>query len=296
MVQIRTHAQKYFQKLAKAHLQNGDSGMGLVRVNAVGGVGEAGIGMAMGGEGALCDPQGVGGGVVSVMGTAEIDGTSGILTGQPVAAMRTINVPPRSLHANNHLYSAATSVSATCGNIGVIGADPASSWATGGVGAALAFSRGGGKKQRASLKGGTKRRVIGNIIRSAVREGRNIKRQKTAEVMRNCGDTPAISDQGPSLLSDGALPSTAKNPTMTLLDENQVAVGVVPNPLPSVSQVLEPYVMVSHSHPPPAAPMLDRGIGGGSGFGVTSNGRGSKQIVHTATHGLLPMAALEDAV
>lgn len=247
--------------------------------------------MTMGGEGALCAPQGAGRGAVSVMGTAEIDGTTGILTGQPVVAMRTISVPPRSVHANNHLFSTATTTSAACDNISGIGADPASSWAIGS--AAVAFSRGGGKKQRVSLKGGTKRRVIGNILRSAVREGRNFKRQKTAQAIRKCGGTTAISGQEPYLPSDGALPSTAKslsNPPMTLLDEYQVTVGTVPNPLPSVSQVLDPYVMVTHSHPPLTTPMLDSRGGG------TTNGRGPKQMVHTASHGMLPMAALEDAV
>ncbi|KAL3810461.1 hypothetical protein ACHAXA_002729 [Cyclostephanos tholiformis] len=305
VVQIRTHAQKYFQKLAKAHLQNGESGMGLVMVNTIGGGSEGGMGMATGDEGALCAPQGVGGGVVSVMGMAEGDGTTGIAIplgpdGQPVVMMRTINVPPRSVHANNHLFPTGTP-SAACGNIIGIGANSASSWAIGSVGAAMASSRGGGKKRRVPPKGGgggTKRRVIGNIVRSAVREGRNVKRQKTAEAIRKCGGTAAMPCQEPSLPSDGGQPSTAKsfsNPPMTFLEENQGSVDVLPNPLPSVSQVLDPYVIVTHPLPPLATPVLDPcGIGGGGR--VTTNGRGRKQIVHTATHGSLPLAALEDAV
>lgn len=304
VVQIRTHAQKYFQKLAKAHLQNGEAGMGIVMVNTVSGGGGGGMGMVMGGGGALCAPQGGGGGVVSVMGTAEGDGITGIAIplgpdGQPVVTMRTINVPPHSVHGNNHLFPTATTSSAASGNIMGIIADPASSWAIGGVRAALATSRGVGKKRRLSSGGvgsGTKRRVIGNIVRSAIREGRNVKRQKTAEAKRMCGGT--ASNQEPSPPSAAAQLSkekTSSNPPTTAIDEYQTAVGVVPNPLPSVSQVLDPYVMATHPLPSLPTPVLDRrGIGGGGS--VITNGRGRKQIVHTATHGTLPMAALEDAV
>jgi hypothetical protein len=53
--------------------------------------------------------------------------------------------------------------------------------------------------------------------------------------------------------------------------------------------------MVAYPLPPLPTPVLDpRGIGGGGC--VNPNGRGRKQIVDTATHGTLPMAALEDAV
>lgn len=305
VVQIRTHAQKYFQKLAKAHLQNGEAGMGLVMVNTVSGGGGGGMGMVMGGGCALCASQGGGGGVVSVMGTAEGDGTTGIAIplgpdGQPVVTMRTINVPPHSVHGNNHLFPTATTSSAASGNIMGISADPASSWAIGGVGGALANSRGGGKKRVSpgSGGGGTKRRVIVNIVRSAVREGRNIKRQKTAEAKRKCGGTAAMPNQEPSNPPAAAQPSTAKtpsNPPTNGMDEYQAAIGAVPNPLPSVSQVLDPYVMVAYPLPPLPTPVLDpRGIGGGGC--VNPNGRGRKQIVDTATHGTLPMAALEDAV
>lgn len=61
----------------------------------------------------------------------------------------------------------------------------------------------------------------------------------------------------------------------------------VPNPLPAISSILDPYVMA----PPPAIgaqqPLDEVG---------KKKGRGRQQMVHTASHGTLPMAALEDAV
>lgn len=66
----------------------------------------------------------------------------------------------------------------------------------------------------------------------------------------------------------------------------------MPNPLPSVSNVLDPYVNATMGMPPP--PKLQNNAP--SQQGAKQNGRGRQQMVHTATHGTLPMAALEDAV
>lgn len=255
VVQIRTHAQKYFQKLTKAH-QAGEGGV------FVGGGGGSGGGTHM----------------ISA-GTAEGDGTEGIAIplgpdGQPVVSMRTT--------------SHATPVSASSGNNG-IGSD-SSSWGTGtgGEGGAGAMHGGGRSGRRASnvSGGGTKRRVIGNVVRSAVREGRNVKRQKIAELKRKGGgvDLPAatpVADAHPS--SSSVAPSS--NPTASTAEGGEKGDHeLVPNPLPSVSQILDPYMPPP---PPPGAPLAAPGRVGGPG---------RQQLVHTATHGTLPMAALEDAV
>lgn len=255
VVQIRTHAQKYFQKLTKAH-QAGEGGVLLVG----GGGGVSGT---------------VGGGVGTQMisaGTAEGDGTVGIAIplgpdGQPVVSMRTTS-------------HATASASSSSGNNGM-GSDPSSTWAgTGGEGGATAGAmHGSGRSRRRASHasgGGTKRRVIGNVVRSAVREGRNVKRQKIAELKRKVGgggDTPVL-DVAPS--SDPAAVAAAGG--------GKEDHRVVPNPIPSVSKILVPYMPPP---PPPGVPLAAPGRAGG---------HGRQQLVHTATHGTLPMAALEDAV
>ena len=86
-----------------------------------------------------------------------------------------------------------------------------------------------------------------------MREGRNVKRQKIAEARRNGGATAATSG------GDGG----------------------VPNPLPAISNILDPYVP---------------SVASAAAVAGAKKGRGRQQIVQTATHGSLPMAALEDAV
>jgi len=252
VVQIRTHAQKYFQKLAKAR-QNGESvagvGMGTVggAVVTTGGAAPVHIGTAEGGELGIAIPVGP--------------------DGQPVVTMRTTT------HPNS-------SVSSHVGNMS-LGTDPASLAAAGGAvisTATGAVPRGGARKRRgAAPGGGTKRRAIGNVVRSAVREGRNVKRQKIAEGKRKGVTATAVPSSQPAAVQK-AQPSAngAK-------EEYQV-----PNPLPAVSNVLDPYVSTATmGRPAPSSAVA---------AAAKKNGRGRQQIVHTATHGTLPMAALEDAV
>ncbi len=193
-------------------------------------------------------------------GTAEGDGTVGIAIplgpdGQPVVSMRT------AAHATTSSSAADSSSSPSSGNAMIQGDSM--------VGGAAA--NGGGRRRPRAAQvgggggGGTKRRAIGNVVRSAVREGRNVKRQKIAELKRK-GDAAAAQ------LSAAA--------TTSVNDEHQS----VPNPLPSISQILDPYM-------PPNLP-------GGAPLAAPGRvaRRGRQQLVHTATHGTLPMAALEDAV
>jgi len=70
------------------------------------------------------------------------------------------------------------------------------------------------------------------------------------------------------------------------------AIGNIVSPRPAVSDVLDPYVATTTmgTRPPPliagtAAAAIDK-----------KNGRGRQQVVQSATHGMFPMAALEDAV
>eukprot|EP00804_Cyclotella_cryptica_P001210 CCRYP_012717-RA/>CCRYP_012717-RA protein AED:0.01 eAED:0.01 QI:942/1/1/1/1/1/2/276/600 len=187
VVQIRTHAQKYFQKLAKARA-NGDAELDAVEK--------------------VVAPPSAAGGVV----------------------MRTL--------PNMTLGTDSVSLAAAAGQIG-----------TGAVSAA-------GRKRRTNAQG-TKRRAIGSVVRSSVREGRNWKRQKMVE------------------------------------EKLQGNVTDIPNPLPSISNILDPYVM-----PPPvpgAVPPVVSAEAGAEKVNANKS-RGRQQLVHTATHGTLPMAALEDAV
>ncbi|KAL7554580.1 hypothetical protein ACHAWF_019042 [Thalassiosira exigua] len=248
VVQIRTHAQKYFQKLAKAR-QNGEA------------VGMVGAGAAIGHhpDGRHHGPEGPG---IPVPLGAD---------GQPVVTMRTANphagvVDPRRLRAT----------SAQGGNMS-LGTDPTSlAAAAGGMSSAAAKGPGGGRKRKAGAGGGARRKAIGNVVRSAVREGRNVKRQKTAEVKRK-----------------GRAGS----------DASAGSVALVPNPLPAVSAVLDPYVMTAAAGVPPPAPAPAPGgtqqpstTIQGQAPQAKKKGRGRQQLVQTATHGTLPMAALEDAV
>lgn len=252
VVQIRTHAQKYFQKLAKAR-QNGEVVGGVLQQPHVGQTLQ-GHPVAVGG---ISAPQGH---ATVHIGTAE-GGELGVAVpvgpdGQPVVTMRTTTHPSigapqlQQIHgANMSLGCDATSLAAAAGRID--------------IGAA---NRGGRRRKGAVAPGGgTKRRAIGNVVRSAVREGRNIKRQRLAEGRRK---------SLPGSVAPGTTP------------EDQV-----PNPLPAVSNVLDPYVTTN------AAVMRNSAVAPSV---VTTqgkkNGRGRQQLVDTATHGTLPMAVLEDAV
>mmetsp|Transcript_23558 Transcript_23558/g.49344 ORF Transcript_23558/g.49344 Transcript_23558/m.49344 type:complete len:1138 (-) Transcript_23558:485-3898(-) len=294
VVQIRTHAQKYFQKLAKAR-QNGEAaggvGMGTVGAAALaGGIppgnhGHVHIGTAEGGELGIAIPMGP--------------------DGQPVVTMRT-TAHPRNMSLGN---------------------DPSSSSSNQG-GAGQAGARGGrGRKRSGSAPGGgTKRRAIGNVVRSAVREGRNIKRQTIAEAKRNASATAASAAP-----SGGAAPLTAPTrqisapapaqansiaqPKQPALQPKAAKVEEelqVPNPLPAVSSVLTPYVSTAAAalgmrpapvaSAPMAVPKQQQPQAGGQPPSKNTGGnnpqqqRGRQQLVHTSTHGTLPMAALEDAV
>lgn len=172
VVQIRTHAQKYFQKLAKA------------RANG------------------------------------EVEEEKIVTT----------SVPMRTVPGNMSLGTDSVSMAAAAGQVG-----------TGSIATV----------KRSRRTGGTKRRAIGSVVRSSVREGRTSKRQKMAQAKR---DKKKQSD--------------------------------VPNPLPAISSILDPYVM--------APPVL--GVQPQDQVEGKKKTRGRQQLVQTATHGTIPMAALEDAV
>lgn len=230
VVQIRTHAQKYFQKLAKAHqlppnsVVTGVDGQTMMMVNVNNNI-----------IGGTTSTTGEGGVTIHTSG-----GVSGIIVplgpdGLPVVTMRTL--------AN--------------GSNG------------GGNGDATKL---GGIKRRhpAELTNTTKRRVIGNVVRSAVREGRNIKRQQISENRRNKNNSSGTgknSSDSQDVFSDS--PTTDE-------DEHSLSSSSPNTTLPSVSELLHPFVI--------------------SDPGSSTAGKGQKQLVNTATHGMLPMAALEDAV
>ena len=199
-----------------------------------------------------------------------------------------------------------TSLAAAAGNVNIASCDGST-------------SKGGRKRRGASSanangSGTTKRRVIGNVVRSAVREGRNVKRQKIAESKRNTNkksSTAASSatGRGGAVSSNtNATPSSSVAlPTIKEEEESAALVYQVPNPLPSISSVLDPYVVVSTTvnncvgmPPPPSAPSVAPVAPPVAGGANTNNNnkaqRGRQQLVNTATHGTLPMAALEDAV
>ena len=125
------------------------------------------------------------------------------------------------------------------------------------------------RKRSRNTGGGTKRRAIGSVVRSSVREGRTYKRQKGVE-MKNKNNAKQT-QQG------GGAGGNAK--------QQQIST-TIPNPLPAISNVLYPYVMAP---PPVLGGMLDA-------EGKKKGTRGRQQLVKTATHGTLPMHALEDAV
>ncbi|KAL3774525.1 hypothetical protein HJC23_004981 [Cyclotella cryptica] len=110
-----------------------------------------------------------------------------------------------------------------------------------------------GRKRRTNAQG-TKRRAIGSVVRSSVRR-RNWKRQKMVE------------------------------------EKLQGNVTDIPNPLPSISNILDPYVM-----PPRCLGRCLRWFLRRLQKSECQQESGRQQLVHTATHGTLPMAALEDAV
>eukprot|EP00580_Thalassiosira_gravida_P013726 CAMPEP_0201681578 /NCGR_PEP_ID=MMETSP0494-20130426/51184_1 /ASSEMBLY_ACC=CAM_ASM_000839 /TAXON_ID=420259 /ORGANISM="Thalassiosira gravida, Strain GMp14c1" /LENGTH=1079 /DNA_ID=CAMNT_0048165329 /DNA_START=177 /DNA_END=3416 /DNA_ORIENTATION=+ len=301
VVQIRTHAQKYFQKLAKAR-QNGEA-VGGVGMGTVGGAALAGgippgnhghvhIGTVDGGEMGIAIPMGP--------------------DGQPVVTMRT-TAHPRNMSLGN---------------------DPSSSSSNQG-GAGQAGARGGrGRKRSGSAPGGgTKRRAIGNVVRSAVREGRNVKRQSIADAKRNASAAAATAPQAggaaalpaPVRRISAPVPAQANlivrpsaQPKQLVLQTKAAKVEEeyqVPNPLPAVSSVLEPYVSTAAAalgmRPAPvaSAPIAvpkqqqqQQQQAGGQPLSKNTSGnnsqqqRGRQQLVHTSTHGTLPMAALEDAV
>jgi len=296
VVQIRTHAQKYFQKLAKAR-QNGEAlggvGMGTVGGAAlVGGIppgnhGHVHIGTAEGGEMGIAIPMGP--------------------DGQPVVTMRT-TAHPRNMSLGN---------------------DPSSSSSNqGGAGQAGARGGRGTKRSGSAPGGGTKRRAIGNVVRSAVREGRNIKRQSIAEAKRNSFTTavsaapaggaaslpaPARQISAPAPAHSNLIVQPSAHPKQPVIQMKAAKVEEeyqVPNPLPAVSSVLEPYVSTAAAvlgmRPAPVAStsivVPKQQQTGGQPLAKNTSGkksqqqRGRQQLVHTSTHGTLPMAALEDAV
>jgi hypothetical protein len=71
----------------------------------------------------------------------------------------------------------------------------------------------------------------------------------------------------------------------TTIDDDDEEHSLLSSPtLPSVSELLDPFVISAHQPD-------------SSNNTTTSAGKGRKQkMVNTATHGMLPMAALEDAV
>jgi SHAQKYF class myb-like DNA-binding protein len=245
VVQIRTHAQKYFQKLAKAHqlvgphtnnntIVTGADGQTMMMVNVVNNNNMNGSSTASSG------------------GTTGGEGVTGFIVplgpdGLPVVSMRTI----------------------AAGNGGGGGGDAASTTTL-------------GMKRRhlhgSELTNTTKRRVIGNVVRSAVREGRNIKRQQIAEKKRKKNSSSSESGSGGNRNSSDDCKDIISD------SEEQSVSSSVTTTLPSVSELLHPFVT------------SDQAPGSSSNSSNASAGKGRKQLVNTATHGMLPMAALEDAV
>lgn len=228
VVQIRTHAQKYFQKLAKAR-QNGE------QVNVMDG---SGAGVAVSGVNQHHHHH------VQMATRDEAGGTA--TSAYPHASMRTVTHHDR---GNMSIGTDPTSLAAAAGHVGI-----ADSGAL------------GGRKRRAGSNpgGSTKRRAIGSVVRSSVREGRTAKRQTKAAQRRikSKQQHVQVEEQG--------------------LEIGEVDVEDVPNPLPFISQVLAPYMPL----PPPPGTLT-------ANVSMTT---GRNQLVNTATHSTLPMAALEDAV
>lgn len=230
VVQIRTHAQKYFQKLAKAR-QNGEQ---------VGGVMDgAGAGVAVPGGNQHHHH-------VPMATRDEVGGASS--AAYPHVSMRTVSHHDR---GNMSIGTDPTSLAAAAGHVGI----------------ADSGALGGARKRRAGSNpgGSTKRRAIGSVVRSSVREGRTVKRQSKAAQRRKQKEQQHLQVPGGQGLEVG-----------------EVDIEDVPNPLPSISQVLDPYMPL----PPPPGTLTAN----------VSKTMGRNQLVNTATHNTLPMAALEDAV
>lgn len=243
VVQIRTHAQKYFQKLAKARAGDG-SGIPMIG----GGAGEDSP--ELGPQAAVAASN-----TMNSSGGGKAGGGLQMLPPANTVTMRTVNQHHHGNHGNMSLGTDSVSMAAAAGQIDIASGVSTSS---GGASSRNTTTTSGGLKRRTNAKsagggGGTKRRAIGSVVRSAVREGRNVKRQKIAEGRRNGGATAATSG------GDGG----------------------VPNPLPAISNILDPYVP---------------SVASAAAVAGAKKGRGRQQIVQTATHGSLPMAALEDAV
>jgi len=200
VVQIRTHAQKYFQKLAKARQSGAVDG-------------HAALGVS----------------------TAEAyDGPAGARAGGAGGNM-SIGTDPTSLAA------AAGGMTMT-----TRGRRRRSAHGAGAPGSA----------------GSTKRRSIGNVVRSSVREGRTAKRLRSSDMrLRNTG-------------SDG----------LDDVDEELV--------LPAVGTMLGHYV----DHPPPAAAAGTSAAPVPVAQQQEGSGGGRERKVTTAGHGTLTQAALEDAM
>lgn len=240
VVQIRTHAQKYFQKLSKAHqlppnssvVTTGVDGQTVMMVNN----------NIVGSNGGTAGEGGV---TIYTSG-----GVNGIIVplgpdGLPVVTMRTVSGNGSGRGRNG---------------------DPTT----------LGIKR----RHPAELTNTTKRRVIGNVVRSAVREGRNIKRQQFAEKKRKKMNS---SGSGGGDSSDNCEEDVVSE--NTTIDDDDEEHSLLSSPtLPSVSELLDPFVISAHQPD-------------SSNNTTTSAGKGRKQkMVNTATHGMLPMAALEDAV
>jgi len=230
VVQIRTHAQKYFQKLAKAR-QNGEQ---------VGGVMDgAGAGVAVSGGNQHHHHH--------VPMTTRDEAGGPPTSAYPHVSMRTVSHHDR---GNMSIGTDPTSLAAAAGHVGI----------------ADSGALGGARKRRAGSNpgGSTKRRAIGSVVRSSVREGRTAKRQnKAAQKRKHKQQHLQMEEHGLEL---GGVDN----------------VEDVPNPLPSISQVLDPYMPL----PPPPGTLTAN----------VSKTTGRNQLVNTATHNTLPMAALEDAV
>jgi len=238
VVQIRTHAQKYFQKLSKAHQLPPNSSVAGVDGQTVMMVNNNIVGSNGG-------TAGEGGVTIYTSG-----GVNGIIVplgpdGLPVVTMRTVSGNGSGRGRNG---------------------DPTTT---------LGIKR----RHPAELTNTTKRRVIGNVVRSAVREGRNIKRQQIAEKKRKKMNS---SGSGGGDSSDNCEEDVVSENT-TIDDDEEHSLLSSPT-LPSVSELLDPFVISAHQPD-------------SSNNTTTSAGKGRKQkMVNTATHGMLPMAALEDAV